>query len=138
MRFAASGASALTMHQAPVATVSTVTRPHGRRVAVVDVTGEVDLATAPELATAVHEAIGVGGDVLVDFTDCGFLDSSGVAVLVHAHRTIAERGRALLVVSPPATVPARVLSLTLSGLVPFHPTRAAALDSLGPPGGAFG
>lgn len=120
------------MHQAAIATVTSVTDPRAGCVAVVDVTGEVDLATAPELRAAIDEAVGRGGDVLVDFTDCPFLDSSGLAVLVHSYRTIAERGRALLVVSPTGTVPTRVLALTLSGLVPFHPTRADALDGLRP------
>lgn len=126
------------MHQAAIATVSSLTDPRAGRVAVVDVTGEVDLATAPELRSAVDEAIGSGGDVLVDFTECRFLDSSGVAVLGRAYRTLAERGRTLLLVSPPGTVPTRVLSLTLSGLVPFHATRASALDALGPASAAHG
>ena len=58
--------------------------------AVVEVAGEVDMATAPELLDAVvamHNAS--GQDVTVDLRGVTFMDSRGVATLVMAHRHLA-------------------------------------------------
>ena len=53
-----------------------------------------------------------GGAVIADLTGITFLDSSGLGVLVQAHRTATERDTRLLVV---ASTPVRKL-LQLTGL----------------------
>jgi anti-anti-sigma factor len=60
--------------------------------------GEHDIATAPELATAISA---IEGSVLVDLGACTFLDSSVIGVLFSAARTRAQEGTRLELVAPP-------------------------------------
>jgi anti-anti-sigma factor len=96
---------------------------------VVRVQGELDLATAPQLDEALGGIEG-GGPVIVDLTDVGFLDSSGLAVLLQARQRIGGTdGDGLrLVVSRPAIL--RVLEVT--GLTAVFPV----FDTLGDATGA--
>jgi anti-sigma B factor antagonist len=75
-------------------------RSRGERV-VLQVIGELDIATAPRL----HEAVdGVLGDgvraVAIDLTRTSFLDSSGLRVLGQAANRLPEAGVAVAVVCP--------------------------------------
>ena len=51
--------------------------------------GELDLATAPELAEVFG---GVRGDVLVECQELEFIDTTGLQVIIQAHRRLAEGG----------------------------------------------
>lgn len=52
-------------------------------VAVLQVSGELDLASVGKLEAQVEQALAQGSaQLLIDFTDCGFIDSSVLAVLV--------------------------------------------------------
>jgi len=57
---------------------------------VVAVAGEVDMATAPQLRDCLtdHEDI----DVIVELSRVGFLDSSGITVLVNAYKSRRDKG----------------------------------------------
>jgi anti-anti-sigma factor len=57
---------------------------------VVAICGEVDIATAPELAECL--LIQRHRDVIVDLSGVGFLDSSGLNVLVQARRAAQTEG----------------------------------------------
>ena len=57
------------------------------------VAGEVDLATAPELAARLAQY--PDRDVTVDLADVAFLDSSGLTVLAVARTRLAENGHSL-------------------------------------------
>ena len=82
---------------------------------VVEVAGEVDLATAEEVAVVVLAAFeGHPGTVVVDLTDVRFLASAGLSVLVQAERTARESNQLLHVVVGEHLSVAR--SLTTSGL----------------------
>jgi anti-sigma B factor antagonist len=72
---------------------------------VAHVQGEVDLATAPELREILSEFPPGQGTVIVDLTDVGFLDSSGLSVLVEVHQHLASNGQSelRLVVTRPTT-----------------------------------
>src|SRR5690348_7477709 len=55
--------------------------------------GSLDLATAPTVRAALAEATEKGGHhLIVDLTQLEFLDSTGLGVLIGAHRRAAERG----------------------------------------------
>jgi anti-sigma B factor antagonist len=66
---------------------------------VVTVSGEVDLATAPELrAAAMDAATGGARELIVDLRPVEFIDSSGLHVLVEIHREMVNRGGACTIV----------------------------------------
>lgn len=74
--------------------------------------GQIDLATAPQLAKALAEARDDGATaVVVDLTEVDFLDSAGVRVLVHAAKEASESGVPLYLHGAHGWV-ARVLEIT--------------------------
>jgi anti-sigma B factor antagonist len=75
--------------------------------------GEIDFTSAgPVQSTLLSMILPGGGNVVADLSAITFLDSSGLGVLVQAHRTAKERDNRLLVVASP---PVRKL-LRLTGL----------------------
>lgn len=78
---------------------------------VVAVAGEIDVSNAPELRSALDEALGEGAQSLeVDLSQVPYIDSTGIGVLVGlAHR--ASEVSARLTVSHPQPGVARVLTL---------------------------
>jgi anti-anti-sigma factor len=84
----------------------------------ITVEGELDLAVAERMRTALDEA----ADrelVLVNLERCEFIDSTGIALLVRAYQRAEEAGGRLAVVGPTDQV-LRVLAisgLTQNGLV---------------------
>ena len=80
--------------------------------ATIQVGGEVDLATCPQLRAALVELVDDGFHQLtIDLEQVSFLDCSGIGVLVHALRRVEERGGHLELVRPKPSV-GRVLTLT--------------------------
>ncbi len=116
------------------------------RWAVLTVSGELDLATAPALRECLGEVIDGGvRHVVVDLRQVGFLDSIGLGVLVGAYRRLHHGepvGSLRLVCTNERVV--RVFELTgLLLLFPLHASveqaRAAADDHpAGPSGGGDG
>ena len=63
---------------------------------VITVSGEVDLATSPELDTAIIAAIESGtSSVAIDLTDVSFMDSSGLGVIVRGLKRCREADKDL-------------------------------------------
>lgn len=57
------------------------------------VQGELDQATAPKLRVPLEAAIDSGvRSILIDLTDCPFIDSTGLSVIVHARTRMMEDG----------------------------------------------
>ncbi len=98
-------------------------------VTVLTVTGEVDLATAPALETAIDAALDAGSDrVVVDLAAVSFLASAGMAALVAAHQRAGEKTTIALVAEGPAT--SRQLKMTaLDQVFDLHSTLDGALAS---------
>lgn len=74
--------------------------------------GELDLAGAPELEAAIEDAMAdAGSRLVIDFSGLTFIDSTGIAILVAAMGDERAAGRLAFV---PSTAPAvtRVLKLT--------------------------
>jgi anti-sigma B factor antagonist len=83
------------------------------------VEGELDLAVAEQLREAFDRAGSDCTQILVGLENCEFIDSTGIAVIVQAHRNFAEEGRRVVLFAPRSQV-LRVLSvtgLTANGLV---------------------
>jgi anti-sigma B factor antagonist len=70
--------------------------------AIVRVGGEVDAATAPELDETLRkvEAETALSEIALDFRDVTFIDSSGLSVLVAAHKRLRASGVTLAVTNP--------------------------------------
>jgi anti-sigma B factor antagonist len=79
---------------------------------VVAVVGEVDMATAPELAEAFAAVNDSARRVIVDLTEATFLDSSALNALVHGQRELAKQQIEFRVVSPADKIVRRVFELT--------------------------
>jgi anti-sigma B factor antagonist len=80
---------------------------------VVAVRGELDLATAPELESALLPGLGEGGSATLDLRGLEFMDSTGVRVIVAAHLAAEEHGGRLSVVrTAPESAVARVLEIS--------------------------
>jgi anti-sigma B factor antagonist len=96
-----------------------VEREVGPQCREIGVEGELDLAVAELLKDALD---GVDSDcpqILIGLENCEFIDSTGIAVIVNAHRRFSEEGRRIALCSPNSQV-LRVLSitgLTTNGLV---------------------
>lgn len=84
-----------------------MTRRGGADVATVR--GELDIATAPELATALENAT---GRIVIDLSDTSFLDSTGLRTLT----ALGKSDDGTLALVCPASNRAVLLVLELSGL----------------------
>jgi anti-sigma B factor antagonist len=94
---------------------------------VLAVTGEVDLATAPELGSAVNTALASGAQELwLDLSATAFMDSSGLHLLLDAHRRMRGLRRRLAIVCPAGGV-RRLLEIAgVADALPLYEDRAAA------------
>jgi|SRR5690349_1648184 anti-sigma B factor antagonist len=68
-------------------------KPDGASRVVIAVAGEVDMATAPALVECLRDH--ADRDVIVDLSNVGFLDSSGIGALIYGYNTLAEAGHVL-------------------------------------------
>jgi anti-sigma B factor antagonist len=84
----------------------------GDRTVVVEVTGELDLASSPALERELkHGAASRAELLIVDLRRLEFMDSAGVSVLIRAHQRAADAGRRFRVVQGSQQV-RRLFSLT--------------------------
>jgi anti-sigma B factor antagonist len=96
------------------------------------VVGELDQATASELSLPLMRAIDEESRaVLVDLTDCEFIDSTGLAILVEAHeRLTGSEGRSFAICCANSQV-RRLLEITgIDQAIALHPNRHDALAAL--------
>jgi anti-anti-sigma factor len=103
-------------------------------VRVVAVRGELDLSTAPDLEGPLEEALGDGeASVLIDLTECEFIDSTGIAMIVRAWQQLdgdEERGGRLVISNSNDQVQ-RVLEISgLNLSISIHPSRESGLAAL--------
>ena len=63
----------------------------------VTIFGELDLATAPEVRKAIEPVVDTEAEFLLDLRACGFVDSSGIAVLAAAAWRRKEMGKVLVI-----------------------------------------
>jgi anti-anti-sigma factor len=59
---------------------------------VIAFSGEIDLATSPEMSSALEPWTRAGGPVTIDLSEVTFMDSTGVHALVDAARALGDRG----------------------------------------------
>lgn len=95
----------------------------------VQVEGELDMSTAPQLERELEGALSESGPLLVDLGSCEFIDSTGIALIVRVWQQLERNGRfGLCGVGDQV---ARVLEITgLEATIPNHASRAEALAAL--------
>jgi anti-sigma B factor antagonist len=99
---------------------------------VISLTGEVDLYTAPEFKQQLLDVISQGGkDVVVDFSNTTFIDSTTLGVLVGGVKRLrAQDGRLALVCSDRNIT--KIFEITgLDRVFTIYPTRDEALAKTG-------
>ncbi len=97
---------------------------------IIHVRGEVDMATAPRLRQVLIDVLAASPSthLVVDLSGVEFIDSTGIGVIVGAHkRATARGGRLSAIVTTPAVL--RILQTT--GLVQAWNVTASLEDALG-------
>jgi len=94
---------------------------------VLEVEGDLDLASAPKLKWALADLQAAGAhNLIVDLHGVGFIDSTALGVLVGAQRGLDVGARLLLICSEPNVL--RIFELTgLDGMFDIFPTLEEAL-----------
>ncbi len=99
-------------------------------VPVVAVSGEVDVYAAPALREGLTQLLQDGRSVVVDLTQVGFLDSTGLGALVAARTSASEHGAALPLVCTHQRI-LKLFTITgLDGVFNIYDSVDAALDGL--------
>ena len=93
-------------------------------VAIIEVHGGLDISSARAFAAAM--AAVANEPTVVDLSDCDFVDSSGLKVIIETYR----RDQRLAIVCEPEGAPARLLELTVQGTIGTHRDVAAATAEL--------
>jgi anti-sigma B factor antagonist len=76
------------------------------------VEGEVDIATAARLISVLNSSVAEAiKSVIVDLSRVGFMDSTGLALLINANRRLSLRRKGFAVVCPPGPL-RRVFEIT--------------------------
>lgn len=88
------------------------------------VTGDIDLANVGEFRDALAKAVAEGGQSVVDFSACRYIDSAGVAALFKCHAATPVHG----VVVPSKAPIQRIFELLgIARRIPIYETIEAAL-----------
>jgi anti-sigma B factor antagonist len=100
---------------------------------VVKVTGEVDMSHEEELRTELRSAVEADArGIVVDLTECEFIDSSAIRALLLSREEKSAAGRETLAVAASSEQILRILSVMgLDQVLPIKPTvdeAAAALS----------
>jgi anti-sigma B factor antagonist len=96
---------------------------------IVAVAGELDVYTVPALERELLAAVGGGAEaVIVDLTECEFLDSTALGVLLSARAALADSLGGLSLVIREGNI-LRVFKMAgCETLFAIHATRAAAMN----------
>jgi anti-sigma B factor antagonist len=102
---------------------------------VISLTGEVDLYTAPEFKQQLLDVIGDGGkEVIVDFTNTTFIDSTTLGVLVGGVKRLRSSDGQLSLVCSDRNI-TKIFEITgLDRVFAIYPTRDDAVAKLGATG----
>ena len=79
---------------------------------VVIASGEIDLASSPELRAALYHPDARADTVMLDLRDVTFMDSSGLGVIVGQHQRAREEGFRFAVAVAGAAEVQRILALS--------------------------
>jgi anti-sigma B factor antagonist len=92
--------------------------------------GELDLYTAPNLRDQVLAKVADGaGRIAIDLNGVGFIDSTGLGVLIACLKRVREQDGRLVLIAPEVSPLRRLLALT--GLEQVLPTYTSLTDVVG-------
>jgi anti-sigma B factor antagonist len=113
------------------------TQQVGNDAYVIALAGEVDLYTAPEFKQQLLDVIAQGGkEVVVDFTDTTFIDSTTLGVLVGGVKRLRSNDGQLSLVCSDRNI-TKIFEITgLDRVFTIYPTRQEAVSALGAKGEA--
>jgi|SRR5215211_2278803 len=96
------------------------------------VEGEIDIATSSRLIGPLNEAVTETRlPLIVDLSGVGFMDSTGLALLLNAHRRMARRGHGFAIVCPGGPL-LRVFEVTdMVDTLSVRPDRGSAVRAAG-------
>jgi anti-sigma B factor antagonist len=105
-------------------------RKSADNVELLEVTGEIDIASAARLMTGLNETVGdCDKPVVVDLSEVDFMDSTGLALLLNANRRLARRDKGFAIVCGGGPV-RRVFEITdMVGTLNVHADRDAATNA---------
>lgn len=88
--------------------------------------------TAPELERELNEALSdSSASIMLDLSECEFIDSTGIALIVRTWQRLDEDGNGRLVLCCVNHQVRRLLKITgVEGSIPMHEQREAALAEL--------
>jgi anti-sigma B factor antagonist len=97
----------------------------------ISLSGEVDLYTAPEFKQQLLEVVGQGGkEVVVDFSDTTFIDSTTLGVLVGGVKRLRPNGGQLSLVCSDRNI-TKIFEITgLDKVFPIYGTRNEAVEQI--------
>ncbi len=91
-------------------------------------TGELDVSRALEMRSVLVDELATHPSIIVDLSDVAFIDSSGIGMLVAAHRTAKDHGGWFAICGAQAPVQ-KVLELTRTDrLLNSYPDASVALE----------
>jgi anti-sigma B factor antagonist len=98
---------------------------------VVAIQGELDVSTAPQVREPLSSAASdPARPLVVDLTECEFLDSTGLATLLHGAKP-AQNGESNVALVSPGGEVRRLLELTaIDRTIPVFDTLAEALEAV--------
>jgi anti-anti-sigma factor len=111
---------------------STIFKQASDSVAIVSLVGEHDLGEHDQIKGAFARAAVTARNVMVDLTECAFIDSTVIALLLGAQSSIAQNGGRMAVALPvePNAVTRLAELVRMGDLLPTYGTREAALASI--------
>lgn len=101
------------------------------KLAIVELAGELDIATAPQAGQALTDALSAGHTAIIfDLSGLAFCDSTGLRLLVRAHRELTTAGGRLAIAGATGMV-AQVLQVSgLTEIFGSFPTLAEAVNAV--------
>lgn len=100
---------------------------HGTDHTIVRLSGDLDIATAPQVRERLVSLLRPGLRLLIlDLSDVAFCDAAGLAVLIGAQRRATPLGATLRLAAPSAQMAGMLRVTGLDRSFTIHPTTAAA------------
>jgi anti-sigma B factor antagonist len=115
--------------------MAVVADPQHLPAVVVALPAEIDMANAGRVGQQLGSAFAPGvSTVIADMTATTFCDSSGIGMLVRAHKQAAATSTQLRLVVPSAAVVQALTLVQMDYLLPIYPSLSPALTAAPQPG----